>query len=136
MYIRASALPNSFLLTSLFRESTWYVGGFSALYFGNSCFVTDWVVTFLLYTETGTRTNCSLSRQMFIDWRCNDCYSMQSFSENRTFLFCFQVVLFNNSNQTSSRNFTTSCLSMVCKFPLSRFTMHSHRKRINSFGQD
>ena len=52
--VRVSALPNSFLLMSLFRESIWYVGGSSALYFGNSCFVTVCVVTLLLYTEAGT----------------------------------------------------------------------------------
>ena len=56
--IRESALPKCFLLMSLFRESIWNVGGCSALYFGSSCFVTDYVVTLLLYTEAGTRTNC------------------------------------------------------------------------------
>ena len=54
--IRESALPKSFLLRSLFRESIWYVGGCSALYFGSSCFVTDCAVTLLLNTEAGTRT--------------------------------------------------------------------------------
>ena len=72
--ISVSALPNSFLLMSLYRESIWYVGGCSALYFGSSCFETDCVVTLLLYTEAGTRTNCSISRQMINDVRCNDCY--------------------------------------------------------------
>ena len=62
--IRLSALPNSFLLMSFFEESICYVGGCSALYFGSSCFVRDCVVTLLLYTEAGTRTNCSISRQM------------------------------------------------------------------------
>ena len=52
--IRVSALPNSFLLMSLFRESIWYVGGCSAFYFESSCFVTDCVVTILLYTEAGS----------------------------------------------------------------------------------
>ena len=51
--IRVSALPNSFLLRTPFIESIWYVGGCSALYFGSSCFVTDCVVTFLLYKEAG-----------------------------------------------------------------------------------
>ena len=67
--IRESALPNSFLLMSFFRESNWYVGGCSALYFGSSCFVTDCVVTILFYTEAGTRTNCFISRQMNNDGR-------------------------------------------------------------------
>ena len=72
--IRGSAFPDNFLLLSLFRESIWYVGGCSALYFGSSCFVTNCVVTFFLYTEAETRTNCSISRKMKTDGRCNDCY--------------------------------------------------------------
>ena len=67
--ISVFALPNSFLLLSLFRESIWYVGGCSALHFESSCFVTDCAVTLLLYTEAGTRTNCSISRQMINDGR-------------------------------------------------------------------
>ena len=62
--------------------------------------------------------------------------SCNHFSDDRTFLLCFQVVFFSDSSQTSSWNFTTWCLFMSCKFPLSRFTIHSHRNRINSFGQD
>ena len=72
--IRESASPNRFLLMSLFIESIGYVGGCSALYFRSSCFVTDCVVTLLLYREAGTRTNYSKSRQMINDGRCNDCY--------------------------------------------------------------
>ena len=68
---KESALQNNFLFTSFLSESIWYVGGCSALYFGSYCFVTD---TLLLYTEAGTRTNCSISRQMINDGRCNDCY--------------------------------------------------------------
>ena len=70
--ISVSALPNSFLLMPLLRESISYVGGCSALYFGSSYFVTDCVVTLLLYTEAGTRTDCSISRQMINDGNCND----------------------------------------------------------------
>ena len=62
--------------------------------------------------------------------------SCNPFSDDRTFLLCFQVVLFSDSSHTSSWNFITRCLFMVCKFPLSRFTMHLHRNRTNSFGQD
>ena len=67
---RLCALPNSFLLVSLFSESMWYVGGCSALLFGSSCFVADFVVTLLLYTEAGTRTICSISKQMINDGSC------------------------------------------------------------------
>ena len=77
--IRVSALPNSFLLMSVFGESIWYVGFCSGLYFGSSCFVTNSVVTLLFYTEAETRTNCSRSRQMIIDGRCNDGQQLQSF---------------------------------------------------------
>ena len=72
--ISVSALTNSFLLISLFRESIWYVGGYSVLYFGSSCFITDCAVTLLLYTEAGTRTICSISRQLINDGRLNDGY--------------------------------------------------------------
>ena len=69
--IRVSALPKIFLLLYLFRESIWNLGGCSALCFGSSCFVTDCVVTLLLYTEAGTRTDCSMSREMINDGSCN-----------------------------------------------------------------
>ena len=46
----------------------------STLQFGSSCFVTDCVFTLLLYTEAGTRTNCSISIQMINDGRYNDGY--------------------------------------------------------------
>ena len=68
--IRVSALANSFLLR--FRESIWYVGDHSAVYFESYCFVTDCVVTLLLYIEAGTRTNCSISRQTVDDGKSND----------------------------------------------------------------
>ena len=62
--IRESDSPKSFLLMSLLRESFWYLGGCSALFFGTSCFVTDCLVTLLLCTEAGTRTICSIFRKM------------------------------------------------------------------------
>ena len=77
--IRVSALQNCFLLMSFFRESIQHVGGSSSFYFGTSCFVTACVVTFLSYTEAGTRTNCSMSRQIINDGRCNDSQELQSF---------------------------------------------------------
>ena len=129
-------LPNSLLFMSFFRESIWYVGCFSTLYFGSYCFVTDCVVTLLLITEAGTKTNCSVLGQMINDRRCNDGQYLQYFSDDRIFFPCFQVVLFSHNNQISSWNFTTWCLLRACKFPLSRFTKHSHKNRINSFGQD
>ena len=90
--ITVSALPNSFLLMSLFRESIWYVGGCSALYFGSSCFVKDCVVILLLYTEAGTRTNCSISRRMLNDGRCDDCYLLQSlFLTTERFFFASKL---------------------------------------------
>ena len=64
LFFSVSALPNSFLLR--FREPICYVGGCSAFYFGSSCFVTDCAVTLLLYTEAGTRTKCSISRQILL----------------------------------------------------------------------
>ena len=76
--IRESALPKCTLLMSFFRESICYVAGCSALNFGSSCFVTDCVVALLLYTEAGTRTSCSISRQVINDGRCNDGYYLQS----------------------------------------------------------
>ena len=77
--VGVSPLSNNFLLKSLHRESICYVGGCSTFYFGTPCFVTDCVVTLLLYTETGTKTNCSISIQMIIDGMCNDRFYLQPF---------------------------------------------------------
>ena len=100
--ISVSALPNSFLLMSPFRESIWYVGGCSVLYFGCSCFVTDCVVTLLLYTEALTRTNCSISKKGLMTGGVMTASSCNPLSDGRTFLLCLQVVLFSDSSHTSS----------------------------------
>ena len=121
---------------SLFRESIWYLGGCSALCFGSSWFVTDCVVPLSLYTEAGTIRNCSILRQMINDGGIMTVISCNNFSDDRTFLLQFQVVLPSNINQILSWNFITWCLFLVCKFPLSRFTMRLHRKWTNSFGRD
>ena len=132
--IRVSALPNKFLWISLIRESIWYVGYCS---------------TFLLWKFLLCNRLCSHTLVIHRSWDKKKLLhkwlmmgvvmiacSWKPFSDNRTFLLCFQVVLFSDSYQTSSWNFTTWCLFMACKFPLSRFTIHSHRKRMNSFGQE
>ena len=62
--------------------------------------------------------------------------SCNPLSDARMSLLCFQVVRFGDNNRTSLWNFTTWCLFMLSRFPLSRFIMHSPRNRINSFGQD
>ena len=136
LFIRGSALLNSFLLMSLFRESIWYVGGCSALYFGSSCFVADCAVTLLLYTEAGTRTNCSISGQMINDRRWCDCNSCNHFSDDRQFLLCFQVVFWAIVAKLRLETLPRDVFLWLASFLLSRFTKHSHRNRINSFGQD
>ena len=105
-------------------------------YFGRSCFVTDWVIKLLLYTEAGTRTNCSISKQMVIDGGVISLMSSKPLSDARMSLLSLKVVRSRDNSQTSLWNFTTWCLFMLCRFPLSRFIMHSQRNRINSFGQD
>ena len=62
--------------------------------------------------------------------------SCNPLSDARMSLLCFQFVRFRGNSQTSLRNFTTRCLFMFCRFPLSIFIMHSQRNRLNSFGQD
>ena len=136
--ILVSDLPNSFLLMSLFRESKWYVGGCSALYFGSSCFVRNFVVTLLWVCtqKLGQEQTAPCQDKWLMTGGVMTANSCQPFSDDRTFPICFQIVLFSDSSQTSSWNFTTWCLFTTCKFPLSRFTMHSQRNRTNSFGQD
>ena len=47
------------------------------------------------------------------------------FLEGRTSLFCFQIVLSTEGSQNLLWNFATWFLYMLCRFPLSTFTMHS-----------
>ena len=54
-------------LISFFNVTLWYVGVCSGLYLAGSCFVTMVGLLLLLYTKRGTRTNCSISRQMIND---------------------------------------------------------------------
>ena len=113
-----------------------YVGFCEGWYFESYCFVTDWVIKLLLYTEAGTRTNWSISRQMLMAGEVLTLMSCNLLSDTRMSRLCFQVVRFRDKSRTSFWSVTTRCLFMACKFPLGRFTMHSHRKRINSLGQD
>ena len=62
--------------------------------------------------------------------------SCKHFSDARIPLLCLQIERFRDSSRTSLWNFATWCFFMLCRFPLSRFIMHSQRNRINSFGQD
>ena len=119
-------------------ESIWYAGFCSAWYFGSSCFVTAWVfkILFSLYSEAGTRTNCPISREMFNEGRSKCFISCSSFSDTRTYLLCFQVIPFRESNCISFWNFVTQCGFLLCRFALRRFTIHSQKKRMNSFRQD
>ena len=76
---KVSALANSFSFISFSSESICYVGFCLVWYFGSSCFASAVVLNLwlllllLLYTEAGTRTNCSLSKQMVIDGRSKEC---------------------------------------------------------------
>ena len=67
-----SALENQILFISFLSESTWHVGFCEGWYFGSLCFVTEWVIKLLLYTEAETSTNYSISRQMVNDGRSNN----------------------------------------------------------------
>ena len=69
---KESALEINFLFISFLSESIWYVGFYEGRHFGSSCFVTDWVIKLLFYTEAGTRTNWSITRQMVNDGRSNN----------------------------------------------------------------
>ena len=74
-----SALENNFVFTSFLSESTCYVGFREGWYFGSSCFVTDWVIKLLLYTEAVGRTHCSTSRQMVNYGRSNNLNELYAF---------------------------------------------------------
>ena len=62
--------------------------------------------------------------------------SCNPLSEARMSVLCFQNVRFRDNSRTSLWNFATWCLLVFCRFPLSRFIMHSQRNRMNTFGQD
>ena len=66
----------------------------------------------------------------------NDFYELQTISDARSSLLCYQVIRFWDSKYSSFRIFVTSCLFILCRFPLRRFTKLSQRNLINSFGQD
>ena len=63
--------------------------------------------------------------------------SFITFSETRTSPLCFRASLFKENNPTSLWNFATYCLFLLCRFPFSRFFMHSQRLLLTfPFGQD
>ena len=75
---KQSGLANSSMFVCLLRKSYCYVGFRSVSCFGSSRFVTAWVfkLSLLLYTEAGTKINCSISKEMVSDRRSNNCYEM------------------------------------------------------------
>ena len=92
---KESALAKSFLLKSLVSESIWYVGFCSVWYFGRSCLITVWEFNLLLlYTDGGTRTNCSLSRQMVNDGRSHEFYFNRSGMPERPVIFLERAIRF------------------------------------------
>ena len=92
--ISVSALPNSFLFMSLFRESIWYVGGCSALYFGSSCFVIDCAAHSCYTQKLGHEQAAPYQDKWLRKGGEMTAISCNPFSDDRTFLLCFQVVPF------------------------------------------
>ena len=62
----------------------------------------------------------------------NTLMSSKSFSDARMSLLSFQNVRFRDNSWNLPWIFATWFLFMLCRFPLSRFNMHSHRNRRNS----
>ena len=114
--------------TSFLSESIWYVWFSEGKYFGSSCFVTDQLIKLLLYTEAGTRRNCSKSKHAVNDGGVITLMSCKPFSEARMSLLCFQVVRFGDKSRTSFWYFAMRCLFMLCRFLLSRFFFNSKKK--------
>ena len=54
--------------------------------------------------------------------------SCKPLSDDRISLLCFQVVHFRDKSRNSLWKFATWYLFMLCRFPLSRFIMHSQKK--------
>ena len=128
-----------FLFVSFLGESIWYVGFRSTWYFGSSRYVTAWVFKFflLLYTEAGTRKKTApfqdkwlMTEGLVTFMSCN------TFSDARTSLLCFKVILSRHSNPTSFWNYFTWRLFMFCRFPLRRVTILSQGSLVKSYGQD
>ena len=133
---KESSPPNSFLFTSFWSESVRYVAFCWACYLRNSCSVTAWVFKLVLYTKAGTRTKCSISKKWLMMGEVVTFKSCHPFSDARTSLLCFQVILHRNNNRTSVWIFVTLCFLTLCSFPSRRFTIHSQRNLMNSTGQD
>ena len=133
---KESALEKEFLFISFLSESIWYVGFCGGWYFWRSCFVTDWVIEHLLYTEAGTRQTVPYQDKWIMKKGEITLMSCKSLSDAGMSPLCFQVERFRDNTRTSPWNFATWCIFMLCRFPLSRFIMHSQKNRINSFGQD
>ena len=135
-----SAHANSFFVYLLFERSNLLRGFFSADYFGSACFVPDWVFTdckhLLFCKKAGTRTKCSMSWQMVCDGSCNYFYELQPYSNTRTSLRCFQVILFREKKLHFVLKFFTVMSLYDLHVFWRRFTIHPQKILINSFGQD
>ena len=132
-WVKESALANNCLFFNFMSEPVWYSALCIDWYFGSSCFLTNWVFKLLLYTEAGTETNCSLSRQMVNHGGVITFMSCNPFSDARKSLLCSQEILLAQSNGTSFWNFVTWCPFMLCGFSLRRFTLQSQRNLRNPF---
>ena len=121
MPIEVSALEKRFLFISFLNESIWYLRFCKGWYLGSSCFLTDWVIKHLLYTEAGMRTKCSMSKKWFLMGWVIILLSCKSFLKARRSLLHFQFVPFRDNSRTPLWTFATWCFLMLCRFPLRRF---------------
>ena len=126
-----------FLIISLLSESIWYMGFRSTWYFGSSFFVTAWVFKFCCCTQKHEREQTAIHQEKWIMTGGVTTFTHCRFlSDARPSLLCFQVILFRRSNRSLFWKVVTWYLFLLCRFLLRRFTMHSQRNRINSFGHD
>ena len=133
---KGSALENNFLFISFLSEPPWYVGSCEGWYSGSSCLVADWVIKLCCTQKQKRWQTASYHDKWFMKGGVFALKSCKPFSEASMSSLCFQVVLFRDNSQTSLWNYAMWWLFLLCRFPLSRFIMHSQRNWINSFGQD
>ena len=108
--------------------------------FGSFCFVNDWVLKLLLfYTEAGRRKTVWYQDKRLMTGKvvsmvvCN-----VFFSDAKTSLLCFQVnFVEEKAIEHRFEGLSGDVLpSLICGFPLRRFTTNSLESLLNCSGQD
>ena len=128
---KVSALANIFLFISFLSESISYVGFCKSWYLGISCFVDDWVVSKSFCTQKQDRVQTAPFQDKFL-----------MTGGVITFMSCyffFECLFFASNSFVLETETLRFCHVMfffvLCRFPFTRFRMHSQRYGRNSSGQ-